>query len=132
MKAIGISVFVALLIIGGSIVLTQNGGGSGGEDVPENNVTIVDGKQIITIRARGGYQPRRSVAKAGLPTILRFDTSGTFDCSSSVIVPSLKISEQLPLTGSTDVAIGVATLGVLQGSCGMGMYPFSVDFQDEG
>lgn len=131
MKAIGISILVALMIIGGSLLLARNGGG-GGEDVFANNVEIIDGKQIITIRARGGYQPRRSVAKAGLPTILRFDTNGTFDCSSSVIVPSLKISEQLPLTGSTDVAIGVATLGVLQGSCGMGMYPFSVDFQEEG
>jgi plastocyanin domain-containing protein len=94
-----------------------------------NNVSVVDGKQIIEITAKGGYQPRKSVAKAGIPTVIRFNTSGTFDCSSSIRIPSLGISKILPQTGSTDIDIGSPTVATLKGTCGMGMYPFEVDFQ---
>ena len=97
-------------------------------NIAENNVTVVDGKQIIEIRAKGGYQPRKSIAKAGMPTVLRFDTSGTFDCSSSVRIPSMNISKVLPQTGSTDIDIGTQQVATLQGTCGMGMYPFEVSF----
>lgn len=109
-------------------MLTRNTGGT--EQVANaNNVTVVDGKQIIEINAKGGYQPRKSIAKAGIPTIIRFDTKGTFDCSSSVRIPSMNISKNLPQTGSTDIDIGSQQVATLQGTCGMGMYPFEVEFQ---
>ncbi len=130
MKATLIAIVVAGVIIGGSLVLVNSGSNGGGEaQVNANNVSIVDGKQIIEITARGGYQPRKSVAKAGIPTIIRFKTSGTFDCSSSVRIQSLGIFKSLPQTGLTDIDIGNGKLGILRGSCGMGMYPFEVDFQ---
>lgn len=94
-----------------------------------NNVAVENGKQIITINAKGGYQPLRSVAKAGMPTVLRFVTNGTFDCSSSIRIPSMGISKILPQTGSTDIDIGTPQVAVMQGVCGMGMYQFQVDFQ---
>ena len=89
----------------------------------------MDGKQIIEMTAKGGYEPNKSVAKAGVPTILRFDTNGTFDCSSSVRIPSLNISQNLPISGKTDIDIGVQKVGNFQGTCGMGMYPFEVKFE---
>jgi len=128
MKITIISIILAVAFIGGAFMLTRNGG-EAGQVVNENNVSIVDGKQIIEIRAKGGYQPRKSIAKVGLPTILRFNTSGTFDCSSSVRIPSMNISKALPQSGSTDIDIGNGKLGTLQGSCGMGMYPFEIEFQ---
>jgi len=94
-----------------------------------NNISIVDGKQIIVINAKGGYQPRKSIAKAGISTILRFNTSGTFDCSSSVRIPSMNIFKSLPQSGSTDIDLSTQNRGTLNGSCGMGMYPFEIDFQ---
>jgi plastocyanin domain-containing protein len=128
MKSIIISMVVAVLLIG--VVGALSWGGSSPDDiVPANNVSIVDGKQIVEIRAKGGYQPRKSVAQAGIPTIIRFNTSGTFDCSSSVRIPNMNISKALPQSGSTDIDIGTATLGTLKGSCGMGMYPFEIEFQ---
>ena len=93
-----------------------------------NNISIVDGKQIIVINAKGGYQPRKSIAKAGISTILRFNTSGTFDCSSSVRIPSMNIFKSLPQSGSTDIDLSTQNTGTLNGSCGMGMYPFEIDF----
>jgi plastocyanin domain-containing protein len=128
MKSIIYSILVAIMLIGGAFLIAGKGGdnaGFGGE-----NVSIVDGKQIIVINAKGGYQPRKSIAKAGLPTVIRFDTKGTFDCSLSVRIPSMKISKLLPQTGSTDIDIGSSKAGTLNGSCGMGMYPFEINFLD--
>lgn len=128
MKATIISIIVAAVLIGGSFIFTRSGGDTG-QVANANNVSIVDGKQIIEINARGGYQPRKSIAKAGIPTIIKFNTKGTFDCSSAVRIPSLGISKSLPQSGSTDIDIGSGEVGTLKGSCGMGMYPFEVEFQ---
>lgn len=123
-------VIAAVLVIGSFMFIGKNGQNAqtAAEAVPGNNVSVVDGVQIIDIGARGGYTPKKSVAKAGLPTVLRFNTNGTFDCSSSVRIPSKGISKVLPQSGATDIDVGVATAGTLQGSCGMGMYPFEVEF----
>ena len=129
MKATTISIIAAVVLIGGAFMLTKgNSSSETNMNIDQNNVTVVDGKQIIEIRAKGGYQPRKSIAKAGMPTVLRFDTSGTFDCSSSVRIPSMNISKVLPQTGSTDIDIGTQQVATLQGTCGMGMYPFEVNF----
>lgn len=94
-----------------------------------NNVSIINGKQIIEIRAKGGYRPIHSFAKAGMPTILRVDTNGTFDCSSSIRIPSMNIGQNLPMSGTTDIDLGVQKVGIFQGTCGMGMYPFDIKFE---
>lgn len=128
-----VAVIIAGVVIGGAILLTRGSSNSSGVTVSDTpsvqNVSIVDGKQIIDIKAKGGYTPRISLAKANMPTILRFDTNGTFDCSSSVRIPSMNITKILPQSGSTDIDLGTAKLGILQGTCGMGMYPFEVQFQ---
>jgi plastocyanin domain-containing protein len=99
------------------------------EEIEKENVSVVDGKQIIELRAKGGFSPVHSLAKANLPTILRINTNGTFDCSSVLRIPKLNISENLPMSGSTDIEIGIQKTGILQGTCGMGMYPFDIKFE---
>ncbi len=128
MRAITTSIIIAITFIGGAYLITKNSGDDNSA-VKQNNVSIVDGKQIIEISARGGYSPRKSYAKAGIPTIIRFSTRGTFDCSSAVRIPSMNISKNLPQTGSVDIDIGSQQNKILQGICGMGMYPFEIDFQ---
>lgn len=128
MKLTVAAILIAIALIGGAYLLTRQPSAPA-PVVNKDNVTIVGGKQIVEIRAKGGYLPSRSVAKAGVPTILRFDTRGTFDCSSSVRIPSMDISKMLPPTGTTDIDIGVQKVGVFNGTCGMGMYPFEVDFE---
>jgi len=128
MKTISSAVLIIALIIGGAFLLSKN------KDTPEpvvnaNNVTIVDGKQIIEITAKGGYLPRVSTAKADVPTVLRLNTQGTFDCSSSVRIPTLSISKNLPPSGVTDIDLGAQKVGTLDGTCGMGMYPFEIVFE---
>jgi plastocyanin domain-containing protein len=124
------AIIIAVIIIGGSILLINGrSGGTPAQQENIQNVSVVDGKQIIEIKAKGGYTPRISTAKAGMPTILRFDTNGTFDCSASVRIPSMSISELLPNSGSKDIDLGSPKAGTIQGSCGMGMYPFQINFQ---
>ena len=129
-----IAIILAGLITGGAIIISKNGNSSLPEQNQQQkniqNVSIEDGKQIIVINARGGYSPRLSVAKAGIPTIIRFNTSNTFDCSASIRIPSLNISEILPNSGATDIDLGAQKAGTLQGSCGMGMYPFEIQFKE--
>ena len=131
MKSTVVAIVLAGAIIGGAIVFSSKGGASQVADSPGSvdNVSIVDGKQIIGIRAKGGYSPKRTTAKAGMPTVLRFNTDGTFDCSSSVRIPSMGFNKILPASGATEVDLGSPQVATLQGVCGMGMYSFQIDFQ---
>ena len=138
MKSTITSVIIAVLILSGIVYVTNNiSSSSSGKTtaktlVPEeniHNVSIVDGKQIIEITTKGGYSPTLSEAKAGMPTILRFKTNGTFDCSSSIRIPNMNISKVLPNTGTTDIDLGTQKLGTFSGTCGMGMYKFAINFK---
>jgi hypothetical protein len=40
----------------------------------------------------------------------------------------MNIEQLLPASGSIDIDLGVQQAGVLHGTCGMGMYPFSINF----
>jgi plastocyanin domain-containing protein len=125
-----LSIIFAGILIGGAIMLTRSGPSNTSSSIANvNNVSIVDGKQIITIDAKGGYQPEKSLAKAGVSTIIRFVTNGAFDCSSSIRIPSMGIYKTLPQTGNTDIEIGTPQVTTLNGTCGMGMFRFEVDFQ---
>lgn len=136
MKKSNIFIIIAIILAAVIIFFAINSTGksssnNNNSDIEENanNVSIVDGKQIVEIKAKGGYSPTHSFAQAGLPTILRVNTNGTFDCSSSIRIPSLNISKNLPMSGTTDIDIGTQQAGLFQGTCGMGMYPFDIRFQ---
>lgn len=130
MKSTAIAIIVAAALIGGAIMFAGKSSPTGADTSGSvNNVSVVDGKQVIEISAKGGYSPKRTIAKAGIPTVLRMETNGTFDCSSVVRVPSLGLYKNLPPSGSTDIDVGTPQAQSLQVVCGMGMYSFQVDFQ---
>ncbi|MEK7113347.1 MAG: hypothetical protein AAB873_00800, partial [Patescibacteria group bacterium] len=52
-----------------ALVVIFVNGSKKGDGTMENSV-IKDGIQYITINAKGGYYPLRSIAKAGIPTKL--------------------------------------------------------------
>jgi len=121
-----LSVLVAALVIGGAIVFSQKPDGSG---QVVQNVSMEGEKQIIEIDAKGGYSPKLTTAKAGVPTVLRLKTNGTYDCSSAVTIPSIGFRKTLDATGVTEVEVpSNIAQGTLEGLCSMGMYNFSVKF----
>ncbi|OHA03890.1 MAG: hypothetical protein A3J10_02680 [Candidatus Sungbacteria bacterium RIFCSPLOWO2_02_FULL_54_10] len=129
MKATAISILFATVLIGGAIMLS---GGNGSNDTASqnaDNVSVVDGKQIITINAKGSYSPRVTTAKAGVPTVIKVATNGTFDCTSALTIPSLGYRNNLPPSGETLIDIPPQKAGTtMRGLCAMGMYNFAVDF----
>lgn len=125
-KTVSIIITLGLVVALGIVFL---GSDSKSRETAGKNVEVKDGVQFITINAKGGYTPRKSIAKSDIPTMLRFDTNGTFDCSSFVRIPSMNITRTLPQSGKTDIDLGNPKFGILQGTCGMGMYSFEVEFK---
>jgi len=96
----------------------------------KQKVEIKDGVQYVTINAKGGYFPKVSTAKAGIPTKLIIKTDDTFDCSAALVVRSVGFQNILPQTGETEIDLGIPKAGEpLEGVCGMGMYSFKVNFE---
>ena len=93
------------------------------------NSEIKDGVQYITVNVRGGYSPKVSMAKAGIPTKLIVKTNGTYDCSASLVIRAVGFQKILSQTGEEVIDIGIPKAGEpLQGVCGMGMYNFLINF----
>jgi plastocyanin domain-containing protein len=125
-----IAIIIAGALIAGAIVyFSSENESASGPYSSQDNVYMEDGTQIVEIAAKGGYMPRASSAKAGVPTIIRVTTKSTFDCSASLSLPSLGIQKSLPMNGTTDIDIGTPSAGEFSGTCGMGMYGFNIDFK---
>ncbi len=129
-KVIVGSLVVMVLAVGGIFMLLRGGGsntpvGSTGQ----TNVSVIDGKQVIDIKAKGGYAPRVTVAKANMPTVINVQTNGTFDCSSALTVAAIGFRTMLPSSGVTPIEIPPQQPGTtIKGVCSMGMYNFAVNF----
>jgi len=125
-----IPIVLGVVIVGWMVWL---GSGKSASETPLPAVAATlsaDGTQLIDITAKGGYAPRVVEAKAGVPTVLRVATSGTFDCSSSIVIPKLGYQKFLKPTGTEDISISAEQAqGNLQGTCSMGMYSFQIKFQ---
>lgn len=127
-----LAIVFAGILIGGAILVTAppQGGGAGDDAGAQNNVAVENGTQYVDITAKGGYRPRNSTARAGMPTVLRMKTSNTFDCSIALSVPTAGFSEYLPQTGVTEIPLPAQQAGaIVRGTCAMGMYNFSVAFK---
>ena|SRR3989344_3392774 len=129
-KNIFISLIVSILLIGGAFFLVSSNPGTPSESATSTVVSMIDGIQFIDISAKGGYSPRKVMAKAGMPTVLRVNTSGTFDCSASLVIPKLSYQKFLKSSGTEDIALSAEQAqGTLRGLCSMGMYSFQVIFE---
>jgi len=125
-KPVIISIVVSVLLVGGAFWLSARSSGGGGGSA---TATIVGGVQYVDITAKGGYSPRVIEAKAGMPTVLRMKTNGTFDCSASLVIPKLSYQKFLQPSGTEEILIPAEqAVGTVQGLCSMGMYNFQIRF----
>jgi plastocyanin domain-containing protein len=128
------SIIIASLIIIATGYFVFSGPNSKSVNSPvANNVensTVKDGVQYVNITAKGGYLPRISNAKAGIPTKLVIKTNGTYDCSAALVIRSLNFRKMLSNTGEETIDAGTPKSGdTIQGICAMGMYSFAINFQ---
>lgn len=127
MKGTLISILIAGMLIVGAMFMGD--GNKKLSTIPGSNITIVDGKQVIEIKAKGGYSPSLTTAKADIPTVIKVKTNGTYDCTVALSIPSIGYSANLTPTGETLIEVPTQTAGSkLTGLCSMGMYNFSIKF----
>ena len=136
MNKTALTIIIAGLVLGIGIVFL---GGSKKNNTETNetqvnsvqNVEVKDGVQYITINVKGGYSPKVTNAKAGIPTKLIMKTNGTYDCSASLVVRPIGFQKILPKTGEETIDLGTPKAGSpIQGVCGMGMYSFKINFEN--
>ena len=128
-KALFASIAISIVVIGGALYYKNPRRNPAVPEIPAETATIVDGKQVVDITARGGYSPRVVNAKAGLPTVIRVTTKDTYDCSSSLVIPKIGYSRLLTSNGTEEIAISPEQArGTLNGLCSMGMYSFKINF----
>ena len=125
-----VSIIITLgLVVGVGIIFIGDSKNDNVSTGSTQSVEIKNGVQYITINARGGYSPKVSIAKSGIPTKSIVKTDGTYDCSASLVIHSIGFQKILPQTGETEIDLGTPKAGEpLQGVCGMGMYSFKVNF----
>ncbi len=122
-----ISIIISIALIGGTLYFVSDRSTSGGEVAQSQNIEIRDGVQYVTVTAKGGYSPRVTQIKEGLPTKLVIKTDGTYDCSASLVIRSAGFQKILQPTGEEVIDIGTPKSGEkIQGVCGMGMYNFQI------
>jgi len=123
--SLAVSIVLGALIIGGTVLFMQKGP----VEQAANNVRMEGERQVIEISAKGGYSPKITAAKAGVPTTLKIKTDGTYDCSSALTIQALNYRKTLAATDVTDIEIPAQEAGsTIEGVCSMGMYSFSVKF----
>lgn len=124
-------ILVVIVIIGiGVYLVTRGGGGEDYKDAEIASSTITeDGKQILNLKAKNGYSPSTITASANQVSVLKIQTSNTYDCSTIMRIPSLGVGRTLPPNGTTSIEIPSQKSGTeLRGTCGMGMYYFTIKF----
>lgn len=119
-----------LFLIGAIWFGVSNKGSVSGSSQPNPSVFVDgSGRQVLEIRAKGGYFPKVLQAKAGQSAILKVITDNTYDCSLALSIPKLKLAKTLPITGVTEIEIPPQSQGSeIFGSCSMGMYNFKIKF----
>lgn len=125
-----ISIVISLILVGGTLYFVSDRSTTSDSEVTQSqSVEIRDGVQYVTVTARGGYSPRVSQLKGGLPTKLVIKTDGTYDCSASLVVRSVGFQKILQPNGEEVIDLGAPKSGEkVQGVCGMGMYNFVMNF----
>jgi plastocyanin domain-containing protein len=84
-------------------------------------VEAAPGRQKVTVRVEGGYDPAVIEVAAGRPVELTFDRRENNPCSDELVVGALGIRRDLPAFQKTIVELTLPAPGRYEFTCGMGM-----------
>jgi len=89
---------------------------------PATEATSGDGVQVINMAVQGiDYIPEAITIEAGVPVEWHIDATGATGCTSSLVVPSLKISKRLSRSQDNLITFTPTTTGTIPFTCSMGM-----------
>ncbi|MEK7638321.1 MAG: sulfite exporter TauE/SafE family protein [Patescibacteria group bacterium] len=98
---------------------------SGVVQQPGKNTTVAvvrDGAQYMAMdQWAGGYKPNRFTVKKGIPVVWTVNSTDSYTCASSLVIPSLGIARSLT-PGTNIIEFTPAQTGFIKFSCSMGMY----------
>lgn len=102
--------------------------GEGTGQISNSKVEIIDGVQVANVDVYpGGYNPTYFQVKSGIPVKMNLTTVGGYGCTSSFVMPELKIKKFLPRIGTESVEFTPTKVGKITWTCGMGMYYGTID-----
>ena len=88
-----------------------------------------ENKLVVQV-LNNGYSPEVATFPADTPFTLILQTQDIHSCSRAFVIPSLKVEEILPATGSVAIEIPAQPAGsTLYYSCSMGMYGGRIEFK---
>ncbi|MEY4731115.1 MAG: hypothetical protein RL681_61 [Candidatus Parcubacteria bacterium] len=97
-------------------------GGAKNNTAQEELVPLVDGKQVVQMRAAGyTYTPNRFRVRAGVPVEWRIDGETATGCGRVITMPALGITQMLKSRGETVIQFRPERPGELAFNCSMGM-----------
>jgi len=132
--------FSAILIIMLGLFAMPNGlalaGASislGGDDLSttiDDNVKIVDGRQIVEMKIIGlDYYPHQFTVMQGIPVEWRIDGTQAEGCAQVISVPKLGLTEFMPRQGLKTIEFLPENVGSIPFSCTMGMTTYGTKFE---
>ncbi|MEK6901276.1 MAG: sulfite exporter TauE/SafE family protein [Nanoarchaeota archaeon] len=92
------------------------------DTIPVQNVNLVEGKQVVEMAVNGlQYSPAQFTVRKGVPVEWRIDGRKARGCAKVLSVPTLKITEYLPVDKIKIIPFTPTEAGTIQFSCSMGM-----------
>jgi len=89
--------------------------------------SAADGRRVEIAVTAEGYTPSKITAKQGESLVLRFTRKVKGECLAKVVFPEQKITKELPLDATVEVAIKAEKAGKIPFQCGMNMVHGSID-----
>ncbi|MDP3697155.1 MAG: cupredoxin domain-containing protein, partial [Candidatus Taylorbacteria bacterium] len=88
---------------------------------------IINGEQVVEItQSVSGYFPRKLTVKKDVPVKLLVNTTNLYVCTSTFVIPKLRIFSQLK-EGINEIKFTPTETGPIKFSCAMGMYTGVID-----
>ena len=90
-----------------------------------------DGRQVVEVTVRRGYQPDSILARAGLPLRIVFRREDDDACSERVVFSAPRLERHLAPAGTTTIDLPAQPPGEIRFTCGMGRYRGHIELVDE-
>ena len=119
---VAILLFGAFNLSNGVGILGVGNGKANATENPAKVAQKTNGTQVIKMtQAASGYSPNRFTITAGVPVRWEINSTNSFTCASSLIVPALNVAKTLK-PGLNVLEFTPSSPGAIPFSCSMGMY----------
>lgn len=123
------SLFI-LLSIGGLLFMAFSLSNKPNKATTMENAVQIDGdRQLVTIKAKNGFDPNMVNLDSTKKTTVKVQTDKTFDCSNTMVISKLGITKELPPTGEVEFDIPPQESGSkVTAVCSMGHFTLDFNF----